>query len=104
MTTEAAVQVKPLPTIPDFEENAAIDVKNLTFSYATSAGQSTLDTPDHKVVLKDCDLQLAKGSRCLLIGANGAGEFGSVSCQPTRIISRHYVSHTRHFILQANQL
>ncbi|GKY95582.1 hypothetical protein MPSEU_000519500 [Mayamaea pseudoterrestris] len=72
-TNTAALQVKPLPDIPEYGDYA-IDVKNLTFSYATSAGQSTLDTIDHKVVLKNCGLQLTKGSRCLLIGANGSGK------------------------------
>jgi ABC-type multidrug transport system ATPase subunit len=64
--------VKPLPSIPDFG-NYAIDVENLTFSYASSSGQSTLNTINQRNVLKNMDLKLAKGSRCLLIGANGSG-------------------------------
>eukprot|EP01084_Bolivina_argentea_P076595 138828_1 len=42
----------------------AIDVRNLTFSYDQS------DKPS----LSNLSLQLSKGSRCLLIGSNGAGK------------------------------
>lgn len=40
-----------------------IDVKNLTFGYA-----------GRKPVLKNLNMQLTDGARCLLIGANGAGK------------------------------
>jgi CCR4-NOT complex subunit CAF16 len=55
---------KPLPTIPDYGENA-IDVKGLTFAY---------DSNPTAIILNDLNLTLPKGSRCLLIGANGSGK------------------------------
>ncbi|UZJ57325.1 hypothetical protein CBS101457_006645 [Exobasidium rhododendri] len=42
----------------------SVDVQNLTFAF--SAGQEP--------ALQDCNLALTRGSRCLLIGANGAGK------------------------------
>ncbi len=39
-----------------------IDVNNLTFGYA-----------GREPVLRDLNMQLTDGARCLLIGANGAG-------------------------------
>jgi energy-coupling factor transporter ATP-binding protein EcfA2 len=42
----------------------AIEVKNLTFKY----------TEEDFVVLKDNNLILDKGVRCLLVGTNGAGK------------------------------
>jgi CCR4-NOT complex subunit CAF16 len=41
-----------------------VNVDNLTFSYPNSS----------KPVLKDLNVQLAPGARCLLIGANGSGK------------------------------
>lgn len=41
-----------------------IEVKNLTFKY----------THDDYVVLKNNNLVLEKGARCLLVGTNGAGK------------------------------
>ena len=64
---------KPLPTIPPFGENA-IDIKNLTFSYAAGSTGSTLDDRNGNTILSDLNLTLTKGSRCLLIGANGSGK------------------------------
>lgn len=42
----------------------AIEVKNLTFKY----------TSEDFVVLKNNNLILDKGARCLLVGTNGAGK------------------------------
>ena len=101
MTASAAPPtVKPLPEIPDYG-SYAIDVKNLSFTYATSAGYSTLDTPGSRAVLKNCDLQLAKGSRCLLIGANGSGmnffmPWHAIERMPPVVKLSH---NTRHFWL-----
>lgn len=64
---------KPLPAIPEYGEYA-VDVRNLTFGYASSPGQSSLDATNSNTVLNDLSLQLPTGSRCLLIGANGSGE------------------------------
>jgi ABC-type bacteriocin/lantibiotic exporter with double-glycine peptidase domain len=47
----------------DEEVPPSIRVKNLTFGY-----------PGCGSVLKDLDMTLAPGARCLLIGANGSGE------------------------------
>lgn len=40
-----------------------VDVRNLTFAY-----------PGRPAVLRDLNMQLTDGARCLLIGANGAGK------------------------------
>ena len=45
------------------EEPLSINVNNLCFSY-----------PGQPLVLKDLNMQLPKGARCLLIGCNGAGK------------------------------
>jgi len=55
---------KPLPKIEPYGENA-IEVKNLTFAY---------DANPAATVLHNLNLELATGSRCLLIGANGSGK------------------------------
>lgn len=55
---------KPLPKVADYGDNS-IEVKDLTFAY---------DTNRSKVILKDLNLSLPTGSRCLLIGANGSGK------------------------------
>ncbi|PWN33235.1 uncharacterized protein FA14DRAFT_135343 [Meira miltonrushii] len=47
-------------------DQLSVDVKNLTFSFAPDSGA--------KPALENCNLQLTRGSRCLLIGANGAGK------------------------------
>lgn len=44
-------------------EELSIDVRSLTFAY-----------PGHPSVLKDFNMQLAGGARCLLVGANGSGK------------------------------
>ena len=70
------VVVKPLPSIPDYGENA-IEITNLTFSYrATDSSSSYTNTTNNpeNVVLQDMNLSLPTGSRCLLIGANGSGK------------------------------
>ena len=68
---------KPLPSIPDYGENA-IEITNLTFSYrATDSSSSYTNNGSNQqenVVLKDMNLSLPTGSRCLLIGANGSGK------------------------------
>lgn len=53
---------KPLPSLPPYDESQAICVENLTFSY---------DPKSLAPTLRDLNLKLPKGSRCLLIGANG---------------------------------
>ena len=57
----AAKKTKPLPTIPPYDTTRAIEINELTFSY----------DPNLAPTLNKLDLQLPKGSRCLLIGANG---------------------------------
>lgn len=72
----AATAVKPLPSIPDYGENA-IEITNLTFSYrATDSSSSYTNNTNNpeNVVLQDMNLSLPTGSRCLLIGANGSGK------------------------------
>jgi CCR4-NOT complex subunit CAF16 len=88
-STEAVVvlpAVKPLPTIPAYGDNA-IEVSNLTFSYRSDSSGSggSSNRPDN-VVLKDLNLSLPTGSRCLLIGANGSGK--SVSTADCRTAYR----------------
>jgi CCR4-NOT complex subunit CAF16 len=77
VSTEAVVvvpEVKPLPTIPAYGDNA-IEISNLTFSYRSdSSGSSGSSNRPDNVVLKDLNLSLPTGSRCLLIGANGSGK------------------------------
>jgi ABC-type multidrug transport system fused ATPase/permease subunit len=72
--TDAVPLVKPLPTIPPYGDNA-IEISNLTFSYRSdSSGSSSSSNRPGNVVLKDLNLTLPSGSRCLLIGANGSGK------------------------------
>jgi len=68
------VKQKPLPTIPPYGPNA-IEVQNLTFSYRSTGGTSIVDdgSQNKNAVLKNLNLSLPTGSRCLLIGANGSG-------------------------------
>jgi ABC-type multidrug transport system fused ATPase/permease subunit len=78
-TGAAAIPVrKPLPTIPPYGPHA-IQVENLTFTYQSDNNRTSIDSNGGgigtKYVLKDLNLHLAKGSRCLLIGANGSGTF-----------------------------
>ena len=47
----------------DTDKNLSIDVRDLVFSY-----------PGQPSVLKNLNMQLASGARCLLIGCNGAGK------------------------------
>jgi hypothetical protein len=79
----AAPAVKPLPSIPDYGENA-IEITNLTFSYrATDSSSSYTNTSTNNpenVVLQDMNLSLPTGSRCLLIGANGSGKSVRSAC------------------------
>jgi CCR4-NOT complex subunit CAF16 len=58
------IQPKPLPKIADYGEDA-INVKGLTFAY---------DSNPTNIILKDLNLTLPTGGRCLLIGANGSGK------------------------------
>ncbi|WVQ68197.1 uncharacterized protein L199_006404 [Kwoniella botswanensis] len=51
-------------TVTNTEEILALDCQNLTYSWVEG------DEP----VLKDVNLDLKKGDRCLLLGANGAGK------------------------------
>jgi len=62
----AAPGVKPLPSIPDYGDEAVV-IKNLSFAYETPHKRQ-------KLVLDGLDLTLRRGSRCLLIGANGSGK------------------------------
>ena len=75
MTTLSSSSVaKPLPTIPPYGTNA-VEVKDLTFTYHTDLNRTRTDgSQDEKYVLKNLNLSLATGSRCLLIGANGSGK------------------------------
>lgn len=52
----------------DPEEQLAIEVRQLTFTYTQGAESSPIK-PEQ--TLEDIDLLLARGARCLLIGANG---------------------------------
>ena len=65
MCSSTTTKPKPLPQLPPYDESAAIHVQNLTFAYDKSM----------EPTLKDLNLKLPKGSRCLLIGANGAFGF-----------------------------
>ena len=58
-----------LPALPPYDESAAICVNILTVSYNTKSLEPTL---------KNLNLKLPKGSRCLLIGANGDCYFDRV--------------------------
>jgi len=55
------------PAFVDSEETPTIDVKGLNFSY-------TLDQLTKQQVLFNVNLKLRKGSRCVLLGENGAGK------------------------------
>jgi len=70
--TSSTTTPKPLPTIPPYGPNA-IEVENLTFAYNTAANGSSIEEYRKKSVLKNLNLSLPAGSRCLLIGANGSG-------------------------------
>jgi ABC-type multidrug transport system fused ATPase/permease subunit len=65
---------KPIPQIPPYGDTA-IEVDRLHFAYRGADSGSIYD-PNHpdNVVLQDLNLSLRKGSRCLLIGANGSGK------------------------------
>jgi CCR4-NOT complex subunit CAF16 len=64
---------KPPPTIPDYGEYA-IEVTNLTFGYSNSGFTNHSEESDDKFILKNLNLKLPTGSRCLIIGANGSGK------------------------------
>jgi len=63
MSTFAATTTTTNTTASTIEEPLHIDVNNLTFAY-----------PGREPVLRNLDMQLTNGARCLLIGANGAGK------------------------------
>ncbi|KAI8142923.1 P-loop containing nucleoside triphosphate hydrolase protein [Fennellomyces sp. T-0311] len=48
--------------MPDLKQDLVVDVQNFTFDY----GGPT--------IIKNLDLQVPRGERCLLVGANGAGK------------------------------
>jgi ABC-type multidrug transport system fused ATPase/permease subunit len=75
--------MKPLPAIPPYGDNA-IEISNLTFSYRSEASGSSASSTDERsnVILRDLNLTLTTGSRCLLIGANGSGK--SVRCRHSK--------------------
>lgn len=64
---------KPLPKIADYGPNA-IQVKNLTFNYQKTGVAIHDDSDKTRNVLRDLNLSLPTGSRCLLIGSNGSGK------------------------------
>lgn len=78
----------------------AIEAKNLNFSY------------DNKLALKNLDISLKKGSRCLLVGGNGSGKTtflkllaGKKLCDNLLVLGKHSFSdttlnHQRNFIDQ----
>lgn len=63
---------KPIPQIPPYGDTA-IEVEQLNFAYRSDNG-SFYDPAKDNVVLQNLNLNLRKGSRCLLIGANGSGK------------------------------
>mmetsp|Transcript_104550 Transcript_104550/g.213225 ORF Transcript_104550/g.213225 Transcript_104550/m.213225 type:complete len:350 (-) Transcript_104550:120-1169(-) len=67
---QARIVPKPLPHIKEYGPNA-IEVQDLTFGYSSTGA---LDKFDERNVLKELNLTLKTGSRCLLIGANGSGK------------------------------
>jgi ABC-type multidrug transport system fused ATPase/permease subunit len=84
-TAEAKPSRKPIPAIPPYGPHA-VEVKELTFSYqqsnnsgggggrtTTAPSASSSTPPSSCMVLQDLNLSLERGSRCLLIGANGSG-------------------------------
>ena len=62
---------KAFPQIPPYGDNA-INVLDLSFSYRNDGNFQDPNAVRH--VLKDLNLVLRKGSRCLLIGANDSGK------------------------------
>jgi len=64
MTKVVPYKPKPLPKVPDYGVNA-IEVNGLNFTY---------DSNRDSQVLRELNLNLETGSRCLLIGANGSGK------------------------------
>ena len=67
----------------------AIEAKNLNFSY------------DNKLALKNLDISLKKGSRCLLVGGNGSGKTtflkllaGKKLCDNLLVLGKHSFSDT----------
>lgn len=70
---DMTIPLKPLPAIPPYGDNA-IEISNLTFSYRSETSGSSASDERINVVLRDLNLTLSTGSRCLLIGANGSGK------------------------------
>ena len=61
------VAINPVVKLAEGEV-LALNVEDLTFGY------SNIAAPDSAPVLTNVFLNLQKGSRCILVGANGAGE------------------------------
>mmetsp|Transcript_6297 Transcript_6297/g.9148 ORF Transcript_6297/g.9148 Transcript_6297/m.9148 type:complete len:343 (-) Transcript_6297:169-1197(-) len=64
MCSSNTPKVKPLPKIPEYGPYA-VEVKDLSFAY---------DSNPTVTILKNLNMRLETGSRCLLIGANGSGK------------------------------
>ena len=71
MTAPNPPTPKPLPPIAEYGPNA-IEIKDLTFAYSNKG--SALTDENARTVLKNLNLTLETGSRCLLLGANGSGK------------------------------
>lgn len=61
---------RPVTVAETPTEQLSVSVENLTFAFSAGASDST-NVPS---ALRNCNLSLTRGSRCLLIGANGAGK------------------------------
>jgi ABC-type bacteriocin/lantibiotic exporter with double-glycine peptidase domain len=61
----------------EIEQPLHINVRDLTFAY-----------PNQAPVLRNLNMQLTNGARCLLIGANGAG----LNDDYYRVFDNHFVS------------
>lgn len=72
----------PVPAELGMSTDLAIGVNDLDFAYAQLHGVAP------RRVLHDVTLNLPKGSRCLLVGSNGAGESLSLCTYPLPSLSR----------------